>query len=432
MHPASLRWSLRLDESQAIVGRSPSVEVESGLTHGTVSRRHFEVRWDAQRAHHVGRDLGSHNGSRVDGRDIGTSTVALANNSVLQLGDVCVVYERFAPDIEPADEVTDLEEAIPGRAPAMVALRAMIARAAPDPSPVLLLGETGTGKEHIARELHRRSGRPGPLVSVNCSALNPQIIDSQLFGHVKGAFTGATTDQPGLFRAAGGGTLFLDEIGDLPLSLQPKLLRALQEGEVQPIGSAKLVPVDVRVIAATHADLVRRVDADAFRRDLYARLAMWELSVPPLRDRRGDVLDWLERMHTRWIDKRPEQPGDPLTLSPEAAETLLLHDWPSNLRDLDRLVHELASHPSLARPIAQQVLPEWLEGELPTAANPRQTVPSAPVAAKPPVPTREQFVAAFEQLEGNVRALAKHFDRDRRQIYRWIEAHDLSERRNKS
>ncbi len=362
---------------------------------------------------------------------MGETAVALRDGSVLQLGDVSVIYEAIPADIEWSEPPTE-PEPIPGQAPKLIALRQAIGRAAPDPSPVLLLGETGTGKEYIAREIHRLSHRSGPLVAINCSALSPQIIDSQLFGHVKGAFTGATADQPGLFRAAQGGTLFLDEIGDLPLALQPKLLRALQESEVQPVGSTKLVPVDVRVVAATHANLGKRVDNGAFRRDLYARLALWELRVPPLRSRRGDLLTWLDRLHTAWLDKRPDHPREPLTLSPEAAELVLRHDWPNNLRELDRLVHELASLPDLERPIALERLPGWLHGAVPDSRDGRESTPvSGPATTKPPVPTREEFIAVFERLEGNVRAMAKHFARDRRQIYRWIDSHGLSHRRPK-
>ncbi len=428
VHPTELRWTLDLQPSaQFVVGRVAVDGGPAGLGHGTVSRRHFELRWDGRRQLHLGRDLGSHNGSRLDGRDIAQTTVALRGGSVLQLGDVSVVYEPIPADLEiPPDR--DEAEPIPGDAPILLQLRQAIARAAPDPSPVLLLGETGTGKEFIAREIHRQSGRTGALVAINCSALSPQIIDSQLFGHVKGAFTGATSDQPGLFRAAQGGTLFLDEIGDLPLALQPKLLRALQEGEVQPVGSTKLVPVDVRVVAATHAELVQRVEAGEFRRDLYARLALWELSVPPLRERRGDLLTWLHRLHDAWLDKRPGHVRDPLTLSPEAAEVVLRHDWPNNLRQLDRLVHELSSVPELPRPITVERLPQWLRSLPPADAEDPAVVPAAD---KPPVPTRQEFVAVFERFDGNVRAMAKHFARDRRQIYRWIESHGLSDRRPK-
>ncbi len=430
-----LHWSIPLAEDPQVIGRITAPGQTPALAHKTVSRRHFEVYWDAQTQRHHGRDLGSHNGSRIDGQDIARATVPLRDQSVIQLGDVCLVYELAQRGVA-ADTPDPSAASIPGRAPAMVALRQTMARAAPDPSPVLLLGDTGTGKEWIARELHRLSERPGPLVAINCSALSPQIVDSQLFGHVKGAFTGATSEQPGLFRAAEGGTLFLDEIGDLPLELQPKLLRALQEGEIQPVGSTKLLTVDVRVVAATHTGLIDRVEAGQFRRDLYARLALWELRVPALRQRRGDLLTWLERLHADWRAKRPELDSPPLTLSPEAAEALLLHAWPSNLRELDRLVHELASTPDLPRPVELERLPPWLgsSGNSAGAAAPSSS-PSpreGPAAApKPPVPTREEFIAVFERLEGNVRAMAKHFARDRRQIYRWIESHGLADRRGR-
>src|SRR5262249_13842254 len=155
----------------------------------------------------------------------------------------------------PDDESAADGDALPGRSAAATALRAALAEAASDQAPVLLVGETGVGKERAAEELHRLSGRAGPLVRVNCAALAPQLVEDQLFGHVRGAFTGAGDDQPGLLRAADGGTLVLDEVGELPAELQPKLLRALEERQVAPLGSTRAVRVDVRVVAATNRDL---------------------------------------------------------------------------------------------------------------------------------------------------------------------------------
>src|SRR6185295_11015283 len=172
--------------------------------------------------------------------------------------------------------------------------------AATDPAPVLLHGESGTGKERIAGELHRLSGRKGRLIAVNCAALSRELVESQLFGHQKGAFTGATELHPGYFRAAQGGTLFLDEIGELSLEVQPKLLRAIQQGEVQAVGSTQPAHVDVRVVAATNRELQQAVNAGQFRADLYARLSLWELRVPPLRERRADLFPWIDRLHGRW------------------------------------------------------------------------------------------------------------------------------------
>jgi transcriptional regulator with GAF, ATPase, and Fis domain len=322
-------------------------------------------------------------------------------------------------------------------------LRVLLARAAPDPAPVLVIGETGTGKERVARELHRLSARAGKLVALNSAALSPQLVEAQLFGHVKGAFTGATEAQPGLFRAAHQGTLFLDEIGDLPLDLQPKLLRVLQEGEVLPVGATRTVRVDVRVVAATHRDLTGAMAAGRFREDLYARLATWELRVPPLRERRVDLLDWIDRLRSAWRGKReggseastgPGTDRDRLRFDADAAETLLRFAWPMNLRALERLVHELAvgARPSAA--IARADLPPWLTGAGAPAAAPA-SVPaerSGPSEATPDrraVPSREEFTRAFEELAGSVHGLARYFGRDRRQIYRWIEAHRLGDRR---
>src|SRR5690606_21362403 len=208
-------------------------------------------------------------------------------------------------------------EALPGTSMPAQRLRAAVAAAASDRAPVLVLGETGVGKEKIAAELHRLSGRQGPLVAVNCAALSAQLIESQLFGHVRGAFTGATQERAGLFRAATGGTLFLDELGEMPLELQPKLLRAVELGEVVAVGSTQPHRVDVRLIAATNRSLTDEVVAGRFRRDLYARLALWEIAAPPLRSRRADIIDWIDRLHRLWWEPRGEPPA-PLDLSVEA------------------------------------------------------------------------------------------------------------------
>jgi transcriptional regulator with GAF, ATPase, and Fis domain len=431
VHPPTLTWQAQLATHPVILGRTTSTEGAPALAHATVSRRHYEITWDERAGHHVGRDLGSHNGTRCDAALVGTTPHALHDGSVLQLGDVTLILERG----EPGDDVALAATEILGASPAAGRLRAAIVRAAPDPSPVLLVGETGTGKEFVAREVHRLSGRTGPLVAINCSALSAQIVDSQLFGHQKGAFTGATSDHPGLFRAAHGGTLFLDEIGEMPLELQPKLLRALQEGAVQPVGSTRPVAVDVRVVAATNRRLDEAIESGAFRRDLYARLALWEIAVPPLRERRGDLLAWLSRLHEAFDARRSTHAPTPIDLSPDAVEAVLLHPWPSNLRELDRLVHELAATHAGAS-IAADALPPWISREPARApeieATGTRAAATPPPSGKRPVPTREQFEAAFEALGGNVRALAKHFDRDRRQIYRWIETWGLADRRGPS
>jgi transcriptional regulator with GAF, ATPase, and Fis domain len=284
----------------------------------------------------------------------------------------------------------------------------------------------------VAREIHRLSGRQREMLAINCSALAPQIIDSQLFGHVRGSFTGADADSLGLFRAAHGGTLFLDEIGELPLDLQPKLLRALQEGEIHPVGSNKPVRVDVRIIAATNRDLESLIEVGAFRRDLYARLALWELRVPPLRERRADLLDWISRLHAAWHEQRGGgAAAPPLVFHAEAADLLLRQDWPDNLRGLDRLVHELSIRDSAEGPVTRLELPAWVRAESPGAMGPPVPDPERSVpGTKPrrPAPARDEFIAAYDELEGNIHALARRFDRDRRQVYRWIDGFGLRPR----
>ena len=292
----------------------------------------------------------------------------------------------------------------------------------------MILGETGTGKERVAREIHRLSGRSGKLVALNCAALSAHVVESQLFGHARGAFTGASDAQPGLFRAAHGGTLFLDEIGELPIDLQPKLLRALQEGEVLSVGATQPTRVDVRVVAATHRDLLRAVEQGAFREDLYARLAMVELALPPLRDRRLDLLGWIDRLASAWAARRGLDA--PLRFDADAAETLLRFAWPLNLRGIERLVHELGADRLPGGIITRAALPRWLIAVDAPAAEPVQSQPSQPApSARETVPTREEFTRAFEELSGSVHGLAKRFGRDRRQIYRWIEAYELTDGR---
>ncbi|MEJ7603452.1 MAG: sigma-54-dependent Fis family transcriptional regulator [Kofleriaceae bacterium] len=400
VYPLELAWEIQLAADPVEIGREGTVRP---LRHRTVSRRHVALRW-ARGTGHVITDLGSHNGSRVEGDKLGERGVVLEDNDVVQLGEVFLIYELVG-----TNQVA-VTEAVPGQSDRAHELRGRLARAAPDRSPVLVLGETGTGKEWIARELHRQSKRSGALVSLNCAALSPQLVESQLFGHVRGAFTGATTSSDGLFEAADRGTLFLDEIGELAPDLQPKLLRVLQDHEVLAVGATRAVHVDVRVIAATNRDLAEAVEQGGFRRDLYARLAMWELEAPALRDRRVDLVGWLVRLHTAWGAARGRRQSLP-ALTPDAVEAILLASWPDNLRGLERLVHALVD--AQATTIGRAELPGWL-------AKPvvRKSMHAAPM-----IPDRATFVAAFGELAGNVSALARKFGRDRRQIYRWIEAH---------
>ncbi|MCE1229210.1 MAG: sigma-54 dependent transcriptional regulator, partial [Firmicutes bacterium] len=233
------------------------------------------------------------------------------------------------------------EEVAEGRfflaeSPAMKRLLGDVKLVAPTEGRVLLMGENGSGKEEIARLIHEQSSRAkGPFVEVNCAAIPEELIESELFGHVKGAFTGAVKDQKGKFREAHGGTLFLDEVGDMSLKTQAKVLRSLQEGRIEPVGGGGSVSVDVRVIAATNKDLADEIKAGRFREDLYFRLAVVPLRVPPLRERLEELIPMAEAFLARYARAygRPAK-----RLAPEAKETLLNHDWPGNVRELKNLM----------------------------------------------------------------------------------------------
>ncbi len=218
----------------------------------------------------------------------------------------------------------DSPHGLVGQSPRICEIRAQIEQLERSNAPVLLLGESGTGKEVIARAVHNSRGR-GAFVPIDCGSLVGPLMESELFGHTKGAFTGATENKKGLIEIANGGTAFFDEIGDLPLDLQVKLLRLLQEREYRPVGSLHRQKVDIRVIAATHRDLSREVERGNFRQDLFYRLNVIKIRVPPLRERKEDIPLLVERFLNR---------SGSYTITPEALQKLLKHDWPGNIREL--------------------------------------------------------------------------------------------------
>ncbi len=238
---------------------------------------------------------------------------------------------RGAP-VSPAAALRASEPTLVGHSPAIIEVMKTVARVAPSQASVLIFGETGAGKELVARAIHRYSDRAQrKFVAVNCSALAEGILESELFGHVKGAFTGAQVARPGLFREADGGTLFLDEIGDISPALQSRLLRALQEHEIVPVGAEAPVQVDVRIIAATHRDLPQLVRDGRFREDLYYRLHVVSLTLPPLRSRRQDLPLLIDDLLRRLAERHDR---GPVAVDPEAQALLLAYDWPGNVREL--------------------------------------------------------------------------------------------------
>lgn len=220
--------------------------------------------------------------------------------------------------------------------PISATLLEYIERIAPSEAPVLIGGETGTGKELVARHIHSLSGRKGPFLAVNCGAISDQLAESELFGHEAGSFTGAVGKREGWFEAANEGTLFLDEIGDLPLPMQVKLLRVLQEKEVVRIGSRKSIPVNVRLVAATNVDLDYAVSAGHFRRDLLYRINIAHVKLPPLRERPGDVMPLAEHFLKTYAQKMGHRIPQ---FSPAAVQLLLHYSWPGNIRELENVVH---------------------------------------------------------------------------------------------
>ena len=302
--------------------------------------------------------------------------------------------------------------------PAMKRLLADLRLVAPTEGRVLLTGENGSGKEEIARILHAQSPRhEGPFVEVNCAAIPEELIESELFGHQKGAFTGAVRDQKGKFRESNGGTLFLDEIGDMSLKTQAKVLRALQEGRIEPVGGGGAVAVDARVIAATNKNLEEEIKAGRFREDLYFRLAVVPLRVPPLRERPEDILPLAEG----FIERIGRQYGRPSRrLGPDAKDALLRHDWPGNVRELKNLM-ERAVILSRGADITAKDL-----GPLATRHIHEPDPFSFPEFASLK-DARDWFEAAYIQREikiqnGNMTRVAERVGMDRSNLYKRLKA----------
>jgi two-component system NtrC family response regulator len=322
------------------------------------------------------------------------------------------------------DDDTDLI----GPSQAMREVHKRIGLAAANAMPMLVLGETGTGKEMVARALHRYSARAErPFVAVNCSAIPKELLESELFGHVRGAFTGATGERPGCFRAADGGVLLLDEIGDMALDVQAKILRALQEGEVTPLGSHRTVKVDVRVVAATHRDLAAAVREGRFREDLLYRLDVLSIRMPPLRERLADIIPLAEHFLRRAaMSDASHSPDAPKALSAEAAQRLLSHPWPGNVRELRNVMercHALVRHRVIGgadlaialgaspRGAAPDALPaDWLEGELPAAVERLE---------------RLLIAHALAQTQGNRAETARRLGIHRQLLYRKLAQYGL-------
>jgi transcriptional regulator with PAS, ATPase and Fis domain len=374
----------------------------------TMSRFHCEIAIEDGRA--VLRDLGSLNGTVVDG--VSVLGAHLSDRAQLTLGETQLVFELGDDHVEIELYDRDRFGVLVGRSRAMRTAMAMLARAANSDITVLLQGETGSGKDAAAESIHRESSRAQePFVVVDCAAIPAQLMESELFGHEKGAFTGADRARVGAFEAASGGTLLLDEIGELPLELQPKLLRVLESRHIQRVGSHERIDVDVRVIAATNRTLMAEVNARRFRSDLYYRLAVLEIALPPLRQRLEDLPLLVDAM----LERHAEAPGAAALRTPEALAELRRHSWPGNVRELRNYVE---------RCLAFDEPPPLAATATATAPSDARVDPTRPLRAE-----REKWLRELEReyLEkvlaanaGNVSAAARAAGIDRIHMYRLL------------
>ncbi|AWM40261.1 Transcriptional regulatory protein ZraR [Gemmata obscuriglobus] len=312
------------------------------------------------------------------------------------------------------------EDELVGRSPAMVAVFKAVGLVAPADEPVLVLGESGTGKELVANAIHRNSHRAaGAFVKVNCAALSPTLLESELFGHEKGAFTGAVARRRGRFEQAHGGTLFLDEVGELGLDLQAKLLRVLQSGTFDRVGGEETLTADVRVVAATNRDLKARAAAGEFREDLYYRLDVVAVTLPPLRERRDDIPLLTDHI-VKQLSRKHGWPG--LAVAPEAVAALTRRDWPGNVRELRNALARAAIH---AR--GRVVRTEHLAGDHEAGAIPAPAPGADPLDLRAAVAETERRVIrqALEQADGNRTRAAKLLGISRRQLFEKTRAYGL-------
>jgi two-component system response regulator AtoC len=393
------------DQDRRVIGRASACEVRLDGT--DVSRRHAEIWKKGDRL--AFRDLDSRNGVFLNGmRSADGEAVA---GDILRIGQfVGVAVVRSSKQANPFDSYSTVG---PGLlcGPALRPVVDAALRVAPTALPVVLVGDTGTGKEKLAQMIHAASGRSGKMVALNCAALPESLAEAELFGFRKGAFTGADRSHDGLIRQADRGTLLLDEVADLPLSVQAKLLRVIEDGRVTPLGDVAGPPVDVRLVAATQTSLATLVERDRFRSDLRARLEGMILRIPPLRERREEVPFLFLGLLAEASQGRPPQ------VSPRLVETLCLQEFPQNVRELNMLVRRLvALHGSEAR-----LHTRHLQSALSEPA-PRQKGNDPRVAA----------IEAVRRRSGNIARAARDLNMSRQQVYRLVDGMDLAALRAKA
>jgi DNA-binding NtrC family response regulator len=345
------------------------------------------------------------------------------------LEELRLVLERVAGHLKLRTENRMLREKIKskqgfgsiiGRAPEMEKLYRIIAKAAQSTHPVLILGESGTGKELVARSIHFSGPfKDKPFIPVDCGSLVPTLIESELFGYVKGAFTGAMQSKEGLLAIAEGGTIFLDEVAELPVDLQAKLLRAIQEKEIRPVGSTKRVLINVRILAATNRDLEQAVAQGSFRRDLYFRLNVLSLRIPPLRERRQDIPLLVEH----FLERLNRDSNQQRTISDEALKLMLAYDWPGNVRELENC---------LERACALTTGPQIQLGDLPSSVSYTHKSLGGGEGGKPKIIPmaeleRQTILQAIEQLNGDKLMAARLLGIGKTTLYRKLKEYALED-----
>ncbi len=395
------------------------------LTDTTVSRRHAEITRVQDGI--LLRDLSSTNGTFVG--EVRIKEVFLGENRRFRVGKTWLEYQLLDEviDIVPA-EVAQFEDLV-GAAVPMREVYSVLDRVARTELTVLVSGETGTGKELVSRAIHARSARKkGPFVVFDCGAVARNLVESELFGHERGAFTGAVASRPGVFEQAHGGTIFLDELGELPLELQPTLLRVLEQREVRRVGDRRVRPVDVRVVAATNRDLLQRVKEGSFREDLYYRLAVVEIAMPPLRERLGDLLILVPHL-LRTAGFAHTVKG----LAPDVISVFEAYHWPGNVRELRNTL--LRAIPFCDGDLIDlAALPDALTAAAPGPDSAVDGLP-LPSAGLPFREAKDELIEAFERryledlLErcaGNLSRAAREAGVDRKTIARMLKRHGIS------
>jgi len=422
--------SVDCESRRTMIGSSPENDVV--VNDPSVSRFHAVIEVDEQG--YLLEDRDSKNGTYVDGYRI--REVFLNDGAVFRIGKTHIQFDTTDEEVEVHFSGREQFGELLGKSLAMREIFSLLERVAPSDATVLVEGESGTGKELVARALHEHHAErsDGPFVVIDCSAIPADLIESELFGHVEGAFTGASGNREGAFEAARGGTLFLDELGELSPNLQPKLLRALENEEIKPVGANETIPTDVRIVAATNRNLQHEVEEGNFREDLYYRFAVVKVSLPPLRERPEDIPLLVEH----FLEEANEMTGrDDVEVSYKTMEKLKRHRWPGNVRELKNFVER-----AVLLTQGDKIETRFLDVEEPTPSDPEVAKQSASSMADlainenlPFKDAKNRLIEEFERTywsellqrtDGNVSEAARIAGVHRKSVEYILKKHDIS------